>query len=264
MATAVTSSIETKPVKAKPKVRIRKTRKRKKKGKNYYFNIGTEKAIIRYNKTDDARLKNIIYNEHIAKAFDKLAENIIHTFKFYYFDVGSIEVKHEVVSFLVMNIHKFKEGKGKAFSYFSIVAKNYLILNNNKNYKMGKIHSEMKVLDYKRNLMGENTTSETAEKSVLFVGELHRFWDANLTNIFRRDKDIRVADSVLHIFRIKENIENFNKKALYILIREMTGSNTQHITRIINVMKKYNKRLITEFDKEGMVDVSYTGSIVRE
>ena len=264
MATAVTSSIETKPVKAKPKVRIRKTRKRKKKGKNYYFNQGTEKAIIRYNKTDDARLKNIIYNEHIRAAFDKLAENIIHTFKFYYFDVGSIEVKHEVVSFLVMNIHKFKEGKGKAFSYFSIVAKNYLILNNNKNYKMGKIHSEMKVLDYKRNLMGENTTSDVAEKSVLFVGELHRFWDANLTNIFRRDKDIRVADSVLHIFRIKENIENFNKKALYILIREMTGSNTQHITRIINVMKKYNKRLITEFDKEGMVDVSYTGSIVRE
>jgi|TARA_R110000782_G_scaffold248525_1_gene335498 hypothetical protein len=260
MATSVTSSIETKPVKPKPVVK--KTRKRKKKGKNYYFNIGTEKAIIRYNKTDDAHLKNKIYNEHIRKAFDKLAENIIHTFKFYYFDVGSIEVKHEVVSFLVMNIHKFKEGKGKAFSYFSIVAKNYLILNNNKNYKMGKIHSEMKVLDYKRNLMSENTTSETSEKSVLFVDELHRFWDTNLTNIFRRDKDIRVADGVLHIFRIKENIENFNKKALYILIREMTGSNTQHITRIINVMKKYNKRLLFEFDKDGTVDVSYTGSLV--
>ena len=262
MATAVTSSIETKKVKAKPVVK--KTRKRKKKGKNYYFHQGTEKAIIRYNNTDDARLKNIIYNEHIRDAFDKLAENIIHTFKFYYFDVGSIEVKHEVVSFLVMNIHKFKEGKGKAFSYFSIVAKNYLILNNNKNYKMGKIHSEMKVLDYKRNLMGENTTSETAEKSVLFVDELKRFWDANLTNIFRRDKDIRVADSVLHIFRIKDSIENFNKKALYILIREMTGSNTQHITRIINVMKKYNKRLQYEFDKHGMVDVNHTGSLVND
>ena len=264
MATAVTSSIANKKVIAKPKARVKKTRKRKKKGKNYYFNQGTEKAIIRYNNTDDARLKNIIYNEHIAKAFDKLAENIIHTFKFYYFDVSSIEVKHEVVSFMVMNMHKFKEGKGKAFSYFSIVAKNYLILHNNKNYKMGKIHSQMDVLDYKRNLMGESTTTETAEKSVLFVDELHRFWDTNLSNIFRRDKDIRVADSVLHIFRIKENIENFNKKALYILIREMTGSNTQHITRIINVMKKYNKRLQYEFDRYGTVDVSHTGSIVNE
>ena len=244
--------------------KVVKRRKRKKKTKNYYFHQGTEKAIIRYNNSDDPILKNKIYNEHIAAAFDKLAENIIHTFKFYYFDVSSIEVKHEVVSFLVMNMHKFKEGKGKAFSYFSIVAKNYLILNNNKNYKMGKIHYQMKVLDWKRNIMGENTTSETAEKSVLFVDELHRFWDVNLANIFRRDKDIRVADSVLHIFRIKDNIENFNKKALYILIREMTGSNTQHITRIINVMKKYNKRLQHEFDKHGMVDISHTGSLVND
>ena len=145
--------------------KVVKRRKRKKKTKNYYFHQGTEKAIIRYNNTDDPVLKNIIYNEHIAKAFDKLAENIIHTFKFYYFDVGSEEVKHEVVSFLVMNMHKFKEGKGKAFSYFSIVAKNYLILNNNKNYKMGKIHSEMKVLDWKRNLTGENSYAEAAENA---------------------------------------------------------------------------------------------------
>ena len=257
MATTTVSGSATK---AKTPVK----KKKKKRPKNYYFHQGTEKAIIRYNKTDDTRLKNIIYNEHIRAAFDKLAENIIHTFKFYYFDTTSEEVKHEVVSFLVMNIHKFKEGKGKAFSYFSIVAKNYLILNNNKNYKMGKIHDGIDVLDYKRNVIGEVSDTERSEVNSLFTDELVRFWECNLTNIFRRDKDIRVADSVLHLFRIKQNLENFNKKALYILIREMTGSNTQHITRIINVMKKYNSRLYTEFEKEGVVDVSYTGSLIRE
>jgi hypothetical protein len=236
---------------------------RKAKKKNYYFDQTTENAIIRYNKSDNPVLRNTIYNEHIRKAFEKLAENIIHTFKFYYFDVSSEEVKHDVVSFLVMNIHKFKEGKGKAFSYFSIVAKNYLILHNNKNYKMGKIHSAMDVLDYKRNYTAEKKELEKSDDAELFINELHRFWNVNLTNIFHRDKDIRVADSVLHLFRIKENIENFNKKALYILIREMTGSNTQHITRIINVMKKFNKRLFLEFDKDGVVDVNYTGSLIR-
>ena len=120
MATAVTSSIENKKVKPV----VKRKRRRKKKGKNYYFHEGTEKAIIRYNNSDSPSLRNKIYNEHIRAAFDKLAENIIHTFKFYYFDVSSEEVKHEVISFLVMNMHKFKEGKGKAFSYFSIVAKN--------------------------------------------------------------------------------------------------------------------------------------------
>ena len=109
-------------------------RKAKKGSTRYYFTDSTEKAIIRHNNETRPHMRERIYNEHIRTPFEKLAENIIHTFKFYYFDVPSEDVKHEVVSFLYMNIHKFTEGKGKAFSYFSIVAKNYLILHNNNNY----------------------------------------------------------------------------------------------------------------------------------
>jgi len=236
--------------------------KKKKKPKNYYFDQITENAIIRYNKSDDARLKNKIYNEHIAYAFDKLAENIIHTFKFYYFDVTSEQVKHEVVSFLVMNMHKFKEGKGKAFSYFSIVAKNYLILHNNKNYKNYKIHDKMDVLDYGSHISDKQGEKDTAQFNEQYVDEMLDYWEENLTNIFRRQKDILVADAVLEMFRRRENIENFNKKALYILIREMTGSKTQHITRIVNVMKKYNLRLQMEFANTGQIDTANTGSFL--
>ena len=236
--------------------------KKKKKPKNYYFNIGTEKAIIRYNNTDDARLKNKIYTEHIAYAFDKLAENIIHTFKFYYFDVPSEQVKHEVVSFLVMNMHKFKEGKGKAFSYFSIVAKNYLILHNNKNYKNYKIHDKMDVLDYSNNIRTSQEQHDIADFNKEYVDEMLHYWEENLPNIFRRQKDILVADAVLEMFRRRQNIENFNKKALYILIREMTGSKTQHITRIVNVMKKFNANLMKEFQETGQLDTANTGSFL--
>ena len=236
--------------------------KKKKQTKNYYFDQTTENAIIRYNKTDDAALKNIIYNDHISYAFDKLAENIIHTFKFYYFDVPSEQVKHEVVSFLVMNMHKFKEGKGKAFSYFSIVAKNYLILHNNKNYKNYKIHDKMDVLDYGSNIRESQDRRDNAEFNQEYVKEMLHYWDNNLTNIFRRQKDILVADAVLEMFRRRENIENFNKKALYILIREMTGSKTQHITRIVNMMKKYNTQLMMEFLNTGQIDTANTGSFL--
>ena len=236
--------------------------KKKKKPKNYYFDQLVENAIIRYNNTDSARLKNTIYNEHIAFAFDKLAENIIHTFKFYYFDVPSEQVKHEVVSFLVMNMHKFKEGKGKAFSYFSIVAKNYLILHNNKNYKNYKIHDKMEVLDYSTNIKEKQNAGDIADFNKEYVEEMLEYWDNNLTNIFRRQKDILVADAVLEMFRRRENIENFNKKAIYILIREMTGSKTQHITRIVNLMKKYNANLTKEFMNTGQLDTSNTGSFL--
>ena len=247
---------------AKAKQAVKKPVKKKKKPKNYYFDQVVENAIIRYNNTDDARLKNIIYNDHIKFAFDKLAENIIHTFKFYYFDVPSEQVKHEVVSFLVMNMHKFKEGKGKAFSYFSIVAKNYLILHNNKNYKNYKIHDKMEVLDYGSNIKEKQNISDVADFNKEYVNEMLEYWDNNLTNIFRRQKDILVADAVLEMFRRRDNIENFNKKALYILIREMTGSKTQHITRIVNLMKKYNANLTKEFQETGQLDTANTGSFL--
>ena len=120
--------------------------------KKQYFTQETENAIIRYNNSKDPVIRNRIYNEHIKTPFEKLAENIIHTFKFYYFDVPSEDVKHEVVSFLYMNMHKFTEGKGKAFSYFSIVAKNYLILHNNNNYKKLKQHQGEEVSDSKEML----------------------------------------------------------------------------------------------------------------
>jgi len=234
---------------------------RKKAKSRMYFTQITENAIIRYNNSEDSFLRNKIYNEHIAYAFDKLAENIIHTFKFYYFDVPSEQVKHEVVSFLVMNMHKFKEGKGKAFSYFSIVAKNYLILNNNNNYKKMKSHRELDILDFKRNLSSESQVTDDKETYEVFTEMMLDYWENNLPNIFKRQKDILVADAVLELFRRSQNMENFNKKALYVLIREMTGSNTQHITRVVNVMKRYYKRLFKEFQSTGSIDTSNTGSI---
>lgn len=232
-----------------------------------YFHEGTEKAIIRYNNSTDPNLRNTIYNEHIRFAFEKLAENLIHTFKFYYFDVSSEDVKHEVVSNLVSNIHKFKEGKGKAFSYFSIVAKNYLILHNNNNYKRYKQHKDEKAVEYGRNLWNEHKADSSSSSNLLndeFTEELLEYWEMNLNRIFKKPKDIKVADSVLELIRRRKFIENFNKKALYLMIREMTSAKTQHITRVVNVMKKHFKKLYWEYSKYGGIDLNYTGSIIQE
>ena len=108
---------------------------KKKAKRKVYFGKEVQDAIIRYNALDNVTQqaeRNKIYGGEIHKAFDKLAENIINTFKFTYFDYGFEDIKHETVAFMVMNIHKYDHTKGsKAFSYFSVVAKNYLILHNN-------------------------------------------------------------------------------------------------------------------------------------
>ena len=124
-----------------------------------------------------------------------------------------------------------------------------------------KIHDNLNKLDFGRNFGKEESLRETDDLNKYFVNQMLEYWENNLTNIFRRKKDINVANAVLELFRRRENIENFNKKALYILIREMTDSNTQHITRVVNVMKKYHERLYGEFLSDGDIDTSNTGSI---
>ena len=120
-------------------------KKRRKKSK-VYFGTPVHDAIIEYNKSEDTGFRHKIYTEQIHPAFMKLAENIINTFKFSYFSYGFRDLQEEVVSNLVLNMHKFDHNKGsKAFSYFSVVAKNYLILNNNANYKKLKIHDDIDV-----------------------------------------------------------------------------------------------------------------------
>ena len=235
-------------------------KKRRKKSK-MYFGTPVQEAIIRYNEETNITIKNQIYTDEIAAAFDKLAENLIHTFKFYYFDYSFKDVKDEVVSFLFMQLPKYDSTKGRAFSYFSVVGKNYLILNNNNNYKKQKNQDDVDVLDFQRNVQSELNTEDVSEYNEEFVDQMLEYWDNNITNIFRRQKDILVADSVLEIFRRRQNIENFNKKALYIMIREMTGSNTQHITRVVNQMKKYYVNMIEEFSTNGQLDTSNTGSL---
>ena len=128
------------------KAEIKKITKKKK--RKVYFGQEVQDAVVDYNTSNSDNERNVIYGTRIHKAFDKLAENIINTFKFSYFDYGFEDIKCETVAFMVMNIHKYDHTKGsKAFSYFSVVAKNYLILHNNNNYKKLKSHSGIEVLD---------------------------------------------------------------------------------------------------------------------
>jgi hypothetical protein len=215
-----------------------KKRRGRKPSKKQYFTYITDKAIIAYNSEPSYMKRNKIFSEFINYPFNKLVENIYHTFRFSYFDVPYEDIKAEVVAFLVQKIGKFKEGKGKAFSYFSIVAKNYLIIQNNANYAKLKNRFDLSVIDEHRDINAEMSLSDHQESLRDFTNQWCNWYDDNLNKVFSNKRDIIVADTILELFRMRDNIENFNKKALYILIRERTGLKTQNITKVINVMKR--------------------------
>ena len=221
-----------------------------------YFTQETEDAIIKYNKSDDLDEREQIYIQYIQAPFDKLAENVINRFKFPYMEGSFDDVKSEVVSFLVINLHKFAEGKGKAFSYFSVIAKNYLILHNNNSYKEERrtVYLVDKVEDsfaLEEILIVEPDEQELQSDSREFIHLLVQYWDFNLTKIFKKKRDIEIATAVVELLRRVDNIDNFNKKGLYLMIREMTNHKTSHITKVINKMKVHVYEKIQEFRRTG-------------
>lgn len=225
---------------------------RKKKSKQY-FTLDTEEAIVAYNKSTSQRERNDLYKTRIQYPFEKLAENILNTFKFSYFDVSKQDVQMEVISNLIEKIHMFQEGKGKAFSYFSIVAKNYLILKNNGNYKRFKKTSLLSEMPESWNPENDFKQTQFGEELNEFKELMLRYWDINLTRVFTKKRDIQIADAVLELFRRSANIENFNKKHLYLLIREMTDCKTHYITKVVNEMKKHQTKMLNDYFDKGMI-----------
>lgn len=211
--------------------------KRSPKKPNVYFTKETENAIVLYNSLTDEIEKNILYTQKIHPAFYKLAEIMIHRFKFYNFDVSHEDVKHEVIAFLHEKINKYKAENGKAFSYFSIVAKNYLIAENNKNYYHYKRSQDISAIDLERNVVNEKIRKDTIEEKSDFIDIFVEIVEKYLPLFFTKQRDIQVADSILYLFKTRENIENYNKKAIYILVRERTSVSSQYITSVITKIK---------------------------
>ena len=235
-----------------------KTKQKKRRG---YFHEENEKAIVAYNKETDPILRNKVYTEFIHRPFMKLAENIIHTFKFYCFDDPYVDVQAEVVAYLIEKIDKFDPTKGsKAYSYFSIVAKNYLIYNNNENYKKMKQRAGVDAIDMKRNITNEIVRTDYTESKKDFTNLMVEYWDNNLNTIFTRKKDIRVAAAIAELFRRREHIEIYNKKALYILIREMADVKTQYITKVVNTMRRIYNDMWIEYQETGTLYNKNSGS----
>jgi hypothetical protein len=238
---------------------VQKKRGRKKRSK-MYFTQETENAIVRYNNAQNIAEKHKIYNDEIQYALEKLAENIINTFKFSYIGEQYKDIKIEVVSKMIIEMEKYDQSKGKAFSYFSIIAKNHLIISNNEAYKELKVtksidesfdnsdNVEYDILDETYNI--DIIKSETQE----FIRLLVEYWENNITSVFKKDRDIEIAYAVMELFRNVNSLEFFNKKALYLLIREMTGHRTQYITRVINKMTTHYAEVKDMYLTDGTIE----------
>lgn len=227
----------------------------KKKNEKFYFTKETEDYINMYNASSDPELRASIFTKHIYLPFYKLAENIIHTFKFHYMDVNDVEdLKHEIVTMLLEEkIHKFKPELGtKAYSYFGTIVKRWLISYNNKNYRKKK---QIRTLDDVDDYVEEHVETYDKTKTLSeFVDSWVECISKELPTMFS-GIELEVAEAILTLFRTRKDLDVFRKKALYIYVREITNCETPYLTKVVSVLKAHFYKKYEAQLEEGVLDL---------
>jgi hypothetical protein len=227
--------------------------KKKKKGstaKKYYFTESTEQAIVGYCATCDISVRSQLYIEHIQPAFDELVDKIVYTYKFT--NLENIDVlKDECKVWLTTILGKFNPNNGaKAFSYFSVVTKNWFTHKAKKQTRKNK-----REVNYDDMIREVEAVSANGDVGLLDKVEDNQFWHTLLEEIHSWEKmklkpnEEKVLNAVLTLMENIDQIEIFNKKAIYLYMREITGLNTKQIVSSLNKMRERYRTFKNKWDE---------------
>jgi hypothetical protein len=219
-------------------------KKKKKRNKNYYFTKVHEQAIIKYVKTGDMREKTILYKEYIGPAFSEMVDKITFTYNFT--KLPNVEcLRDECKIWLTTILEKYNPDRGsKAFSYFSVITKNWFIQKTKQNAKARKrtidineIYGEIEQ-EFCATAPVYDKNREDQEFWALLLGNLDEWLEKEMTRN-ANSNDTRVLLAVKALLAKPDDLEILNKKAIYLYLREITGLTTKQIA---TSLKKYRDK----------------------
>jgi len=211
-----------------------------KRRKNHYFTQVHEDAIVRYALTSSRQERTELYIKWIRPAFNEMVDKIVFTYKFT--TLPNIDsLRDECKIWLMTILDKYDQSKGsKAFSYFSVITKNWFIHKVKRQQKRNK-----REIDYDNISKRFEEQYLSTSESYISQREEEEFWKRFYSEIQSwdasqmKENDIKVYKAINILFESKEDIEIFNKKAIYLYLREITGLNTK---QIVNSLKKFRKK----------------------
>ena len=215
-----------------------------------YFTKVHEDAILEYVATDSLERREELYVEYIKPVFNELVDKIVYTYKFT--SLSNInDLKEECKSWLITILDKFDDSKGsKAFSYFSVIVKNWFIHRVKKQSQLMRRELQFdnmpRVIE-EEYLSVENPYIETRENKEFFDalwGEIDS-WD----KVPMKENERKVYEAVKILLSSPEDIEIFNKKAIYLYLREITGLNTKQVVTNLNKIRTKYKRFKGTWEK---------------
>jgi len=217
-----------------------KKKTRRKRKKNHYFTKDHENAIIQYSNTECIRERTELYVKWIQPAFNEMVDKIVFTYKFTNLP-NCDSLRDECKIWLMTILDKYDPSKGsKAFSYFSVITKNWFIHKVKRQQKRNRreIDYENISKSYEEEFLSTNDSYITQREEDEFWSSFYvelQSWDVDSM----KENDLKVYKAINILFESKEDIDIFNKKAIYLYLREITGLNTK---QIVNSLKKFRKK----------------------
>ena len=226
---------------------------RRKKSKNNYFTKVHEEAIVKYANSACRKEKTELYTNIIQPAFNEMVNKIIFTYKFN--TLPNIDpLRDDCKIWLTTILDKYDPNKGsKAFSYFSVVTKNWFIHKVKINSK--KLRKEVSYEGIVERGGSDSLGASTGSSDYLEKREENEFWVCLLQQVDKWDtgnlkqNEKAVLEAVKVLLHNIEDIEIFNKKAVYLYLRELTGLNTKQVVNNLNKLREKYRNFKTKWDK---------------
>lgn len=216
---------------------------RKRNPNKFYFTQETEDAIVAYVKSTDERERNQLFNNHIYKPFLKIAEVVLNKYKIQYLESEPIDAMNDAVIFMYEQLGKFNQGSGKAFSYFTIVCRNYYIQLSNKNYKTQK-----KVLKIGDNLdkydrEDDDKRPQEMEDNAVLLAKFIDYLEEHFDKLFNKKHESVFGKHMIEFLKDVDSIQDFTPRGV---LRELCEGVPQ-IAR--NRVRKLLNRLEVHYEK---------------
>jgi hypothetical protein len=233
--------------------KVDSTEKLPKNNLKLYFNAGTQLAIVKYQQEVLKKEKDKLYVNEILPAFKKLVENLINIHKFTGMHDTYDELKNDCVNFLFETIHKFDASRGtNAFSYFNVVAKNWLI-----------IRTKQKVQRTKKSVSLDDPSSLTTHESLIIeehniIPSQDVFSDATnslegtvnllyeIRSKVKTENELTCVNAIITIFENIDDIDLLNKSAILLYMRELSGLSPKQLTTAMQSIKRRYKKTKTD------------------
>jgi hypothetical protein len=231
-------------------------KKKNKKTKNYYFGNDVQEKIVEYQNETSNFKKERCYERHIHPAFTNLVNSLVAVYNFKSSNEEIEHLKSDCIVFLFENLHKWNPEKGtKAFSYFNVVAKNWLTIQSRRLLKHAKrsayIDDEDGLTQQEKSEIFDRTYEDTSDEEEMYRLRFEKLFElmSFIEDHLKDDKDIRCCMAIKKLYSSIDDIEFFNKRAIFVYLREISGLNSTELSMSLSSIRKIYRKNVGENKK---------------